>query len=299
MRILFCSDPLDKRQADSAYAAEASAAKEAGFDIGLVNFEALVYENDARQAVRAITAAPTPEQALYRGWMLTGDQYGSLYEALLARNVVLINDPAQYLFAHSLPENYAVIAPLTPQTVWLAWDGDAFSKLPTLLRPFGSGPLILKDYVKSRKHEWHEACFIPSASDMEAVNRVVTTFVRRQGDDLNGGLVFREFVPYQPLAEHPQSGMPLTKEFRVFFLDAAPVFVTPYWDEGDYAAETPPLESFLEIARQVQSRFFTMDVAQRIDGEWMIVELGDGQVAGLPERADLGEFYAALSTRIS
>ncbi len=122
----------------------------------------------------------------------------------------------------------------------------------------------------------------------------MTTFVRRQGDDLNGGLVFREFLPFQPLTQHPQSRMPLTKEFRVFFLDAAPVFVTPYWDEGDYQAETPPLESFLDIAGQVQSRFFTMDVAPRTDGEWMIVELGDGQVAGLPERADLREFYQTL-----
>ena len=298
MRVIFCADPLDKRQTDSAYAAEASAARETGFDVGLVNFEALVYENDARQAVRTVAAASEPEPAFYRGWMLTGEQYAALYEALLARNVTLINDPAQYAFAHYLPENYPVIAPLTPRTVWLPWDNDAFSKLPALLGPFGSSPLILKDYVKSRKHEWHEACFIPSASDMEAVERVVTAFVRRQGDDLNRGLVFREFVPFEPLTQHPQSGMPLTKEFRVFFLDAVPVFVTPYWDEGDYQAETPPLEPFVEIAGQVQSRFFTMDVAQRTDGEWMIVGLGDGQVAGLPERADLGEFYAALSARI-
>jgi hypothetical protein len=30
----------------------------------------------------------------------------------------------------------------------------------------------------------------------------------------------------------------------------------------------------------------------------MIVELGDAQVAGLPERMDVGAFYAALSRRI-
>jgi|GEM_PF-5234006 len=35
---------------------------------------------------------------------------------------------------------------------------------------------------------------------------------------------------------------------------------------------------FQAIARHAQSRFFTMDVAQRLDGDWMIVELGDGQV---------------------
>ncbi len=33
----------------------------------------------------------------------------------------------------------------------------------------------------------------------------------------------------------------------------------------------------------------------RVDGSWMIVELGDAQVAGLPERLDATAFYAALS----
>jgi hypothetical protein len=71
--------------------------------------------------------------------------------------------------------------------------------------------------------------------------------------------------------------------------------VTNYWSEGDYRGVTPPLDEFLGIATKVQSRFFTMDVAQRVDGCWMIVELGDGQVSGLPENADLAGFYAALS----
>lgn len=44
----------------------------------------------------------------------------------------------------------------------------------------------------------------------------------------------------------------------------------------------------------MQSRFFIMDVAKRIDGDWMIIELRDGQVAGLPERADVFAFYQAL-----
>jgi hypothetical protein len=34
-----------------------------------------------------------------------------------------------------------------------------------------------------------------------------------------------------------------------------------------------------------------------MDGGWTIVELGDAQVAGLPERMDVAAFYAALSRR--
>ena len=28
-----------------------------------------------------------------------------------------------------------------------------------------NGPYIVKDYVKSRKHEWYDACFIKNISD--------------------------------------------------------------------------------------------------------------------------------------
>jgi hypothetical protein len=41
-----------------------------------------------------------------------------------------------------------------------------------------------------------------------------------------------------------------------------------------------------------------MDVAQQHDGEWIIVELGDGWVAGLPGAADIHAFYASLGHRI-
>ncbi|HLE30660.1 MAG TPA: ATP-grasp domain-containing protein [Anaerolineales bacterium] len=52
-----------------------------------------------------------------------------------------------------------------------------------------------------------------------------------------------------------------------------------------------------DIAKNVQSRFFTMDVARRKDGRWLIVELGDAQVAGLPEKADARDFYKAIMER--
>jgi hypothetical protein len=48
-----------------------------------------------------------------------------------------------------------------------------FERVAQALRPFGDGAIIVKDYVKSQKHYWAEARFIPSASDRAAVERVV------------------------------------------------------------------------------------------------------------------------------
>ena len=70
--------------------------------------------------------------------------------------------------------------------------------------------------------------------------------------------------------------------------------VYKYWDEGDYQNVEPIVEGFEEIIPKIKSNFFTMDIAKRKNGNWIIVELGDGQVAGLPDNADKDEFYDEL-----
>jgi len=289
--ILFCSDPSEPRRVDPAYADERVAVEEVGALWSLFSFEDLV-EGQPDEALRRFEGrAPL---ALYRGWMLRPEAYTALSEALARRGVRLANSPEQYRHCHHFPESYGAIEPLTPRSVWLPpgqFDAEAVMRA---LESFGDRPLILKDYVKSRKHEWIEACFIPSASDRDDVMKVVSRFVELQGEDLAGGLVFREFVEFAPLAQHSKSGMPLTKEFRLFFLDGALLASAPYWEEGHYDASLPDIAPFLDAAGKVRSRFFSMDVAERRAGGWMIVELGDGQVAGLPERLARAEFYRSL-----
>lgn len=291
MRILLCVDPLDIGRVDPSYEAEAKAAVEAGFAWARVDYEALVDERDPVRAVRKVEAGE--ELGLYRGWMLRPERYRELHDALVGKGIRLVNAPEQYVHCHHLPESYGVIEGLTPKSVWLPADADA-ERLAEALRPFGDLPLVLKDYVKSRKHEWAEACFISRASDRDAVGRVVRRFLELQGDGLAGGLVFREFVEFESAGRHPKSGMPLAREHRIFWLDGRPLVSFPYWSDLGQTGEGPPPGTFDEVARRVRSRFFTMDVAKRKDGPWMIVELGDGQVAGLPDDAAAQSFYQAL-----
>lgn len=294
MIVVFCADPFDTRRPDDAYAGEAAAVEQLGAPYALIDYEALVHDDPA-QAVRRVTERASSTLALFRGWMLRPARYALLYNALAARGLRLTNSPAAYVHAHHFPESYAVIRDHTPASVWTRYTPDtSLDDIMALLRPFGDGPLILKDYVKSRKHEWDDACYIPSASDRAAVKRVVGRFVALQDGDLNEGLVFRAYVPLEPLTTHSKSGMPLSHEFRTFYLDGAPVYAAPYWEEGEYTGEVPPPDLLRDVARAVRSRFFTMDVARRHDGAWTIVELGDGQVAGLPDAADPLEFYKRL-----
>ena len=128
----------------------------------------------------------------------------------------------------------------------------------------------------------------------DKVKSIVDKFIELRGDSLNEGLVFRKFEELEYLTEHSTSGMPLTKEFRIFFANKKIVKVFDYWDEGEYGETKPELDDFIDIAKNIDSKFFTMDVAKKKNGGWIIMELGDGQVAGLPDNADRNEFYNNL-----
>ncbi|WP_165247245.1 ATP-grasp domain-containing protein [Paludisphaera soli] len=297
MLLVFCRDPLESARPDRSFRAEVQAAEALDVERILIDHDALVRGESPGRMVRGVAERPEPTTAVYRGWMTTPAHYAVLHDALAGRNIRLVNDPAQYRHCHHLPDSYEAIAGLTPRSVWLEGD-PGLDRIMASLATFGGGPAIVKDFVKSRKHEWFEACFLPRSDDREAVARVVGRFRELQGDDLAGGLVFREYVEFQPIGTHPRSGMPIVDEHRIFWLDGQPIFHTPYWEGFEAAGQPPPVADFAEAAARVPSRFFAMDVARRRDGAWMIVELGDGQVSGLPREADAPAFHATLLARL-
>ncbi|MBX2843377.1 MAG: ATP-grasp domain-containing protein [Flammeovirgaceae bacterium] len=295
MRIIYCDSVFDHKKIDPDYMDEKKYAIENGFNFSLISFEELTKGNIST-ALKYIKPPVTKELGIYRGWMLTPKHYENLYTDLLRRNIQLINSPTEYQHCHYLPESYSKIESKTPISNWtIKLDLDSILELT---REFGDSPIIVKDFVKSEKHNWEEACFIPNASNAEKVKSVVNKFLELRGDFLNEGLVFRKFEKLEFLTNHSKSGMPLTKEFRIFFANKNVVQIYDYWDEGEYGETKPELDGFLQIAKTIESNFFTMDIAKREDGNWIIMELGDGQVAGLPDKANKDDFYKSLKENL-
>ncbi|GAA3521370.1 ATP-grasp domain-containing protein [Aquimarina addita] len=295
MRIIYCDSVFDNKVIEPDYEEEKKSAVNAGFDFSLISFEELTDGNIAK-ALQFVKQPENKQLGIYRGWMLTPNQYQNLYKGLLKKNIELINSPTEYKHCHYLPDSYKKIEFKTPKSNWTTeLTNDAILELTS---HFGEKPIIVKDFVKSEKHNWDEACFIPNASDSAIIKSVVDKFIELRGDSLNEGLVFREFEELEFLTEHSKSGMPLTKEFRIFFANKKIVKVFDYWDEGEYGNTKPELDDFIKIAQNIDSKFFTMDVAKKKNGEWIIMELGDGQVAGLSDNADSKEFYNILKENV-
>lgn len=283
MNILFPTNPLEPAKVDPDFADQADAATAAGLPWFLVSFEALVQDSAPDRAVRRV-----PEGAglcLYRGWMLKPAAYASLADALARRGAPLVVAPGEYAYGHQLPGWYTDFRDVTAQTVWTASSdldeaGEALARLP-------AGPALVKDYVKSAKHLWNEACFIPEVRDEDAAMAVVRAFLAEQGDDLNGGLVLRTFRPYPAHGVEARTGMPCIDERRVFVWRGDPLRIV-----GDEMTllQTPALRD--AIAR-LRSPFVSLDLARLADGTWEVIEVGDGQVSGLRDM-DPERFFGSL-----
>lgn len=295
MRILFCNNLLEGRKVDPDFQNEWLAARDAGFDISLISYEALIAGN-LSECLSQVKASDQEQVALYRGWMLTVQQYSTLYSSLLKLGFRLINSPEAYAHCHYLPESFSKVDVKSPKTVWLPISEPVKDEeIRSLLAHFGNTAVVVKDYVKSEKHYWKEACFIPDAGNWEQAQSVIRRFIELRGKELNVGLVLRQFEQLKFLANHSVSGMPLTIEFRLFFLYGKLIALYPYWTEGDYAGHIPDTKGFENLARDVESSFFTMDIALKDSGEWIVMELGDGQVSGLPSTTFNNSFFTALN----
>ena len=156
------------------------------------------------------------------------------------------------------------------------------------------GAYIVKDYVKSRKHEWHDSCFIPDIENKEEAERIMKNFIERQGVSLVGGIVLRKFVNLRPIGFHEKSGMPISEEYRFFVFAGDILCFNDYWENANKNnLSNEEIEWVRSIARKIQSNFTTIDVARAEDGILMIMELGDGQVSGL-QQIKASDFISAF-----
>lgn len=281
---LFCNHPLYPQRVDEDYEEEYQAAGQ-DHPCALISYEDLV------EGKISLYGEQIHGLTIYRGWMLKPVQYRYLYEQLEKRNILLINSPEEYERYHLIPGWYNDFKEETPLTIWT--EGADMKDILYISRSL-EGPYIVKDYVKSRKHEWYDACFISNAQDRVGLEEVVRTFIERQGDDLIGGVVLRRFEKLNQIGFHGQSGMPVSEEYRVFIYAGQILTINPYWEgEEDTPLSQEEYQWLETIAGRIKSNFVTVDLARKDDGSLIIMELGDGQVSGL-QQLDARDFYQAL-----
>ncbi len=289
--IIFPSRFENINRPDFAWETEAQSAKENNF---VVSF---LYEGLFGDTTR-ISKLYDGYKNLYRGWILKPERYQQMCN-ILDHNI--ITDYDSYMWSYNFSSWYNSLQESTPFSICIDKSNIDKYGLDFVVNGikdiFNDSPLFVKDFLKSRKHEWYDACFIRDASDSSEVLRVVNNLISLQGTDFHGGLVFRNFLELKKIGVHAKSKMPLPLEFRVFFLNKIPIFCTPYWNDGATYPNNniyPPKDWLHHVGSKLQSPFVALDIAQDIKDKWWVIEVNDGGSAGLPDHVDTKQFYNLL-----
>ena len=290
-KILFPSEPFALKIVDSSFKAEYEAAKLVGFDVYLYDHDEYVKTNLLKSTLPFNDG--NPETIMLRGWMFNEWNYKEFYMSILARGFELINGPSQYVDVHHFPNLYPKIAEYTSKAWWTErWDSlEDTDKIDwKSVRDFLGGDVIIKDYVKSQKGT--DLFILKNELTNEEFHDKILKFIEARGKLFNAGIVLKQIEKLKKYEGH-------TNEWRIFVLDGMPILMEYNGISESHKVMPTPVFIFkcMEIFKTIPSRFITIDIAEKEDGSWMILEGGDGQVSGMPTDAAAIAFYNKLKLR--
>lgn len=231
-----------------------------------------------------------PVAGAVAGYIPTPEHYAAVYEAAAAKGVHLVNTPAQFQTAMEFDKFYPLLGELTPESVVVS----SLEELATSRKrlPF---PVFVKGAIKSNKDQGWAACVANSDGELEVIAKNLLARERRS----RGRIIIRRLVNFRTLATDWQ-GFPIGREYRVFMHRDQVLALAFYWDEHrDSApltdAERSAIETLsIEASRRVGTPYISLDVGQLEDGKWIVIEVSDGQFAGL-SHVGLFELWSKLA----
>lgn len=211
--------------------------------------------------------------------------YKEVEESLKTKNLKLLNSYAQHKYIADF-WYYSDISKYTPKT-WLNLED-----VPN------EGKFVVKGMTNSRKFNWNTMMFAESKKDAVRISCDL-------GDDSLIGSqerIIREYIPLETF-EIGINGMRFTNEWRCFFLGDTLISSGYYWSIAKDAEKInsnavwkKEAESFSKKIVKIVSchtNFFAIDVAKTENGDWIVIEINDGQMSGL-SMIDPKMFYKNL-----
>lgn len=197
----------------------------------------------------------------------------------------LINSLQEHRYIASF-EYYDDVNPFTPAT-WF--------RLQDVPKDFG--PFVLKGLTNSRKFRWNTHMYAP---DWETAGRIHSELMQ---DPLisEQGVLIRKFEKLKIL-EIGINGMPMANEWRFFFYREQMLSHGFYWTISEKVGEMN--QEGLDFAHRMaqilaeRTTFFVIDIAQKESGEWILIEVNDGQMSGLSGN-DPHRLYGGLKKALS
>lgn len=201
--------------------------------------------------------------------------YDELYAGLLEQGVRLIHSPEQHVLCSDLPSWYPRLEGMTPQSWW-------FDKAPDAKTAgeLAGWPLFLKGSRQTSRHKASLSIIHNEAEYDEAIASYATDHMLHWQQ-----IVIRRFEKLRRVEADMGQKIPASFEFRSFWWHGGLAGAGPYFCEfarydWNAAEKQQALALAAEAARRVALPFVVIDLAQKQDGEWIIIEINDAQESG-------------------
>ena len=214
--------------------------------------------------------AAIPNNSLVVGRYSVLPFYKELETDLQYTNSILINSWDQHDYIADIERWTTDLKGLTPQT-WFEWYG-----VP-------EGSYIVKGRTNSRKFQWKDQMFAETKAD---ISQIAQTLLLDQLI-VPQGLCVRKYIPLRRF-DTAINGLPICNEWRVFFFQRNLLSYGFYWSNFE---EHKPYEKLpkkaMELLKHVativskHTNFYVVDIAECENGDWIVIELNDGQMSGL------------------
>lgn len=211
--------------------------------------------------------------------------YDRFFLECKGEGINLIHSPDEYIRASRLDKWYPLIADLTPRSI-------CFEGAPSLADVKGqfSWPVFMKGARQTSHHQRKLSIIESDEAFCEAIHTFSHDPILAWQD-----VVCREFVPLRRLNDSDQDAtkLPRSFEFRTFWWKGNLAGAGRYWWEGgtyDWTASerAAALAVGEEAARRVAVPFLVIDLAQLVDGRWIVIECNDAQESGYAGVSPIG-----------
>ncbi len=205
--------------------------------------------------------------------------YKELEKDIKYNQGTMINTYSQHRYIADLGNWYYDLQRFTPQT----WTH--LHHLPD------NCSFVLKGETNSKKFNWKTHMFASNKKEAIGVHSQLCNDSMLQYQKI----YIREYVPLEQLSEGLQ-GLPVTREYRFFVYKDQILSGGYYWSshaeelEGKVDVNEVPQEFLKKIIYKIQSTeicepptYYVIDVAKTQKGDWILIELNDGQMSGLSE----------------
>ena len=242
MRVIFPYNPISAKEADEPFSEEYECLKSLGVECSLFDYDSIQFGE-----FRPKPGIVEGEEILYRGWMMNPNLYEKFIGLVENKGGKVLTSLGEFVSSHHLPNWYESCKNFTAESYFYK-EGEAIEEHASKL---GWNSFFVKDYVKSNYGNRGSIAKSPSE-----VLEIVTLIKEHRGE-IEGGICLRKVEEYLPKSE-----------VRYFVFNGK-----PYSPSG----KVPKIVA--EISRIHKAPFYSVDLIQRVDGGFRLVELGDGQVS--------------------